>query len=93
MRIAIVNTDYAGFLKWHYGRHPELKHKTFAEQMAARNASMFGVADFYSRAFHALGHQAKDIHTNNANMQAAWAREEGMGEIARQLHEIGRAHV
>jgi hypothetical protein len=46
--------------------------------MAARNASLFGVADFYSRNFSALGHAAAEIHVNNAWLQAAWAREHGM---------------
>ncbi len=46
--------------------------------MAARNASLFGVADFYSRNFAALGHPAAEIHVNNPWLQAAWAREHGM---------------
>ncbi|WP_244552718.1 glycosyltransferase [Bradyrhizobium sp. Ghvi] len=46
--------------------------------MAARNASLFGVADFYSRNFTAAGHPAADIHVNNPWMQAAWAREHGL---------------
>jgi hypothetical protein len=46
--------------------------------MAARNASLFGVADFYSRNFMALGHQAAEVHINNAWMQSAWARERGL---------------
>ena len=51
--------------------------------MAARNASLFGVADFYSRNFAALGHPAAEIHVNNPWLQAAWAREHGMAvEIA-----------
>ncbi|SEM33949.1 hypothetical protein SAMN05443254_101853 [Bradyrhizobium sp. OK095] len=39
--------------------------------MAARNASLFGVADFYSRNFAGLGHVAADIHVNNPWMLAA----------------------
>ena len=46
--------------------------------MAARNASLFGVADFYSRNFAALGHPAAEIHVNNPWLQSAWAREHGM---------------
>src|SRR5262249_27506168 len=51
---------------------------SYAAQMTARNASLFGLADFYSRNFAALGHAAADIHVNNAFMQSAWAREHGM---------------
>jgi hypothetical protein len=46
--------------------------------MAARNASLFGLADFLSRNFAALGHAAAEIHVNNPWLQAAWAREHGM---------------
>jgi hypothetical protein len=46
--------------------------------MAARSASLFGVADFYSRNFTALGHAAAEIHVNNATLQTAWAREHGL---------------
>jgi hypothetical protein len=78
MRILILNADYPRFLSWLYGRHPGLDNATYVEQMAARNASLFSGADFYSRNFNALGHNAKEIHVNNQSMQSAWAREHGM---------------
>jgi hypothetical protein len=46
--------------------------------MAARNKSLFGVADFYSKNFVAMGHPAAEIHVNNPWLQAAWAREHGV---------------
>jgi hypothetical protein len=46
--------------------------------MAARNASLFGVADFYSKNFTALGHPAAELHVNNPWLQSAWAREHGL---------------
>ncbi|WFU75658.1 glycosyltransferase [Bradyrhizobium sp. CB2312] len=49
--------------------------------MAARNASLFGVADFYSRNLAGLGHVAADIHVNNPWMRAAWAREHGLDVV------------
>src|ERR1700686_1635629 len=55
MRILVVNADYPRFLAWLYRRQPGLEHAGYAAQMAARNASLFGVADFYSRNFTALG--------------------------------------
>ena len=79
MRILVLNADYPRFLDWLYGRQPELKTADYAAQMAARNGSLFGVADFYSRNFAALGHQAAEIHVNNRWLQAAWAREHGIG--------------
>jgi spore maturation protein CgeB len=78
MRILVLNADYPRFLAWLYRRQPGLEHACYADQMAARNASLFGLADFYSRNFAALGHPAAEIHVNNPWLQAAWARERGM---------------
>jgi spore maturation protein CgeB len=78
MRILVLNADYPRFLAWFYSRQPGLENASYAAQMTARNASMFGVADFYSRNFTALGHVAAEIHVNNPWLQTAWAREHGM---------------
>ena len=78
MRILVLNADYPRFLAWLYKRQPGLENASYAAQMAARNASLFGVADFYSRNFAALGHVAAEIHVNNPWLQAAWAREHGI---------------
>jgi hypothetical protein len=78
MRVLILNADYPRFLTWLYRRTPGLAGAPYAAQMTARNASLFGVADFYSRNFIAAGHPAADIHVNNPWMQAAWAREHGL---------------
>jgi spore maturation protein CgeB len=78
MRILVLNADYPRFLAWLYRREAGLAHAAYGTQMAARNASLFGVADFYSRNFAALGHAASEIHVNNPWLQAAWAREHGM---------------
>jgi spore maturation protein CgeB len=78
MRILVLNADYPRFLTWFYRRQPGLESASYDAQMAARNASLFGVADFYSRNFAAFGHQAAEIHVNNPWLQSAWAREHGM---------------
>ena len=78
MRILVLNADYPRFLSWLYRRQPGLESASYAAQMSARNASLFGVADFYSRNFAALGHSAAEIHVNNAWLQTAWAREHGV---------------
>src|SRR5579863_4126213 len=78
MRILVLNADYLRFQAWLYRRQPGLEDASYAAQMAARNASLFGLADFYSRNFAALGHPAAEIHVNNPALQAAWAREHGM---------------
>src|SRR5436853_7537684 len=78
MRILVLNADYPRFLAWFYRRQPRPETAAYETQMAARNASLFGVADFYSRNFAALGHRAAEIHVNNPWLQAAWAHEHGL---------------
>jgi spore maturation protein CgeB len=78
MRILVLNADYPRFLAWLYRRQPGLEIASYAAQMAARNASLFGVADFYSKNFVALGHPAAEIHVNNPWLQTAWANDHGM---------------
>src|SRR6201994_3136713 len=90
MRILVLNADYPRFLDWFYGRQPDLKMAPYAAQMTARNASLFGVADFYSRNFTALGHAAAEIHVNNPWLQSAWAREHGMVESPEPVGDAER---
>ena len=78
MRIVILSADYPRFLQDLYLSQPGLCDRSYAEQMAARNDSLFGVADFYSRNFRAHGHEAQEIHINNPWLQHAWARENGL---------------
>ena len=78
MRILVLNADYPRFLAWLYRREDGLENASYAAQLAARNNSLFGVADFYSRNFAAEGHVAADLHVNNPWLQSAWAREHGI---------------
>src|SRR4030081_2004269 len=78
MRILVLNADFPRFFAWLYRGNSGLADASYASQMAARSASLFGVADFYSRNFVALGHPAAELHVNNPWLQAAWAREHGM---------------
>lgn len=78
MKIAFLNTDYEEFLLWLYRSQPGLSEAPYADQLRARNSSLFSVADFYSHAFRSLGHEAYDFHVNNPWLQAAWAREQGL---------------
>src|SRR5579872_209186 len=81
MKYLLLNTDYVGFLKELDDRHPGLEHQPYDAQMYARNESLFGVADFYSRNLKKLGHEAWDIHANNYPLQRAWAKENSLGVI------------
>src|SRR6185437_16040570 len=78
MRILILNTDYPKFLAQLYRENPGLERSGYDVQMVARNDSLFGVADYYSRNFRSLGHEACEIHVNNPHMQGAWARAHGL---------------
>ena len=78
MRIMILSADYPRFLRNLYLSHPGLSEEPYAVQMAARNDSLFGVADFYSRNFRAHGHEAEEFHINNCWLQHTWARENGL---------------
>jgi hypothetical protein len=78
MRIAILNSDPARFLKWFYGATPALRSASYAVQMQARADSLVGLADFYSRNFAALGHEAREFFISNPVLQGAWAREHGL---------------
>jgi spore maturation protein CgeB len=78
MKILILNRDYPRFLVDLYASRPALCTASYAVQLAARNATLFGVADFYSRGFAAAGHSASEIHVNNPWLQSAWAREHGL---------------
>jgi hypothetical protein len=78
MRILILNTDYPRFLGTLYAAQPSLNEASYTEQMEARNCSLFGVADFYSRNFMANGHEAAELHVNNRSLQYAWARENNL---------------
>ena len=78
MKFLIINADYPAFLKWFYDQNPGLMDSPYDEQIRARNATLFGVADFYSRSLIRQGHEAWDVHFNNDFIQHAWAREHGM---------------
>ena len=93
MRILVLNADYPRFLAGSIAASRGSRTPSYATQMAARNASLFGVADFYSRNFAALGHPAAEIHVNNPWLQAAWAREHGMAVEAAEPADARRAHA
>jgi spore maturation protein CgeB len=78
MRFFVINTDYAEFIRDEYGRHPGLAEETFDVQLEHRYATLFGMANFYSKNLQALGHHAIDIIANHPYLQTQWAREHGL---------------
>src|SRR6185437_9436706 len=75
LRILLLNTDYPTFLRSLYRRRPGLAYRSFERQLGARNASLFGTADFMSHHLRAAGHEAIDVHANNRPLQEAWMAE------------------
>lgn len=92
MRFLIVNTDYPEFLRWLYHRTSGLAASSFEAQLKARNESLFGVADFYSKNLGRLGHTAWEVHANNEIMQRRWAAEHrvAISPSARSRHPVNR---
>jgi len=78
VRVLILNTDYEAFLADLYAQNPGLAEQSYDRQMAVRNASLFGAADFYSGGLKANGVEAVDLHLNNRAMQLQWAAEHGV---------------
>lgn len=72
MRILFLNADYPSFLAALHEERRGLALRDYAAQMAARNESCFGTADFMSRYMTASGIEAIDIHANNRPLQEAW---------------------
>jgi len=78
LRVLILNTDYEAFLEDFYAQNPGLAEASYAQQMAARNRSLFGAADFYSQGFKVNGVEAAEVHLNNRAMQLRWGAEQGL---------------
>jgi spore maturation protein CgeB len=78
VRVLILNTDYEAFLDDLYADNPGLAEQSYKQQMAVRNRSLFGAADFYSEGLKTNGVEAADLHLNNRAMQLRWAAEHGV---------------
>ena len=78
MRFLIVDTDYPSFLNWLYAQDPDLKHKSYEQQMQVRAESLFACGVSYSSNLRKLSHEAHQIFFNNEALQTAWAREHGL---------------
>jgi spore maturation protein CgeB len=89
MRILIIDTDYEQFLESLYERNPELSGSSYAEQAAAREEQLFGIAPSYAEHLRRLGHEAATISLNHDLAQRAWALEHGAAEL-RALTRIER---
>jgi hypothetical protein len=88
MRILLVTTDYPDFQTAFYHRAPELATSTYADQIAAREKSHFGIVGGYAHYLRQMGHEVGVVIANCEPLQRAWARERGM-----RFSEAGERHL
>jgi hypothetical protein len=88
VKFLLLNIDYDAFLAQLYGRERGLARASYDTQLAARNATFFGVGDAYAEALRERGHEAHDIHLNNAVLQEAWVREHGPAALQRGARPV-----
>lgn len=77
-RILFVNTCYTGFLKRLYQKYPALAGLSYWQQKRFIQEACFGDSDFYSSGMSAVGWDSEDILFNCPDLQAVWAREQGL---------------
>lgn len=90
MKILIIDSYYGDFLDNVYKKNPELIKASYAEQRERLLAEQFGTADFYSKHFKKLGHEAEDLITNNEIMQKQWAKENNVRYRESHFQKIPR---
>jgi spore maturation protein CgeB len=78
MRIAVLDSYYANFLKAVYEGRPDLAEFPFPAQRDELLAQSFGTFDAYSSGLRAAGHDAQELITNSEPLQRRWAAEAGM---------------
>jgi spore maturation protein CgeB len=95
MRVAVLDTYYAPFLREHYAAAPELARASYGEQHEALMGRSFSTSDSYSYYLRELGHEAAEFIVNCVPVQARWMAEHGFRTTAgglRPLFERG-GHV
>jgi spore maturation protein CgeB len=75
MKIAIIDSYYASFLKQFHHKKPDIQVQSYNNQLQSLLSSCFGTADFYSYNLKKLSHNAIDIIANNEFLQKQWAKE------------------
>lgn len=93
LRFMIVDSDYQAFIKDLYQAHSGLADQSYEEQLHVRMDTLFGTADFSSKAFRVLGHEAIDIFVNNEFAQKAWLKEHGFNVKESQWKPILRKGI
>jgi len=82
VRIVLVDTYYRRFLSGHYADHPSLQSEPYESQLKSLVDARFGTSDFYSGHLKDLGWDASDLIVNCVPLQAAWARQNGLGSVS-----------
>lgn len=80
IRLFKATSYYNTYLQWFYGRRPELKMSSYAEQHAALMADRFALSDSWSRSLQgeAGGFEVSEVVVNAEPLQKRWAQENGV---------------
>ncbi len=78
MKIAFIDTYYQEFINDVRKANTFLTDRSYRQQLEFLTSQSFGTANFYSRHFCLLGHEAIDIVANEERMQRKWAQESGL---------------
>ncbi len=73
-----ISTDYPEYINYLYERYPDLARASYAEQDAALSREGFFWHGHWTSQFRAFGYETWEVAWNNPNIQAAWARENGL---------------
>jgi hypothetical protein len=85
LKILILNTDYPSFVNQLYAENNGLAYQNYDTQWNARVSSLFGVADYYSKAFKLAGHDAEEVFANTRPLFNAWCKLHGRRQSPFQL--------
>ncbi len=76
-RFVKITSYYRDFLKQYYIDNPDIKNKSYDEQLAHLMSQAYAWSDFYSVHLNKLGYDAHEIVCNAEPLQNSWAKENG----------------
>jgi spore maturation protein CgeB len=80
-----ITTFYKEYLSDYYSRNPSAGRLSYAEQFEHLMGDAFGWSDFYTRQLRTIGVDAHEIVANAYPLQSAWARENGVRTVEKDL--------
>jgi spore maturation protein CgeB len=84
-RFVKITSFYREYLEYYYKRFPEIKERSYNEQLTHLMRQEFAWSDYYQRNLNSLGVEAHEIICNARYLQEAWAKENGFKQNGRAL--------